>query len=292
MSILVIGRTGQVARALARRAEQRGFSLTALGRPEADLEHPDGIEGVICALAPRVVVNAAAYTAVDNAEGDAGRAFAINAIGAEAAARAAAQIGAPFIQVSTDYVFAGDKPTPYDEEDATNPMGVYGASKLAGERAVMAAHPNAIVVRTAWVYDGAGANFVRTMLRLAAARDDVSVVADQLGCPTSANDLADALLAIAQAPVSPGTYHCVGAGATSWAGFAEAIFEEARARGGPTALVKPISTAEYPTRAKRPANSRLNCAKLGRVYGVQMRPWRKALAACMDDIAAAGWGVQ
>lgn len=292
MSILVAGRTGQVARALAQRAAQRGLPLIALGRPELDLENTANLANTLRGHAPRVVINAAAYTAVDKSEDDAGRAFAINAAGAEAVARAAADLGAAFIQVSTDYVFAGDKPELYDEEDATGPTGVYGASKLAGERAVATAHPGSIIVRTAWVYDGAGANFVRTMLRIATTRDEVSVVSDQMGCPTYASDLADALLTIAQTPTTPGVFHCAGAGETNWADFAHAIFEEAGTRGGPTATVTRISTAEYPTRAKRPANSRLNCAKLGRVYGVRMRPWREALAACIDEVAAAGWVVQ
>lgn len=291
MNILVLGRTGQLARALTRRAAQRGLVVTALGRPELDLGNSASLDRAVRKRAPSVIINAAAYTAVDNAEADAERAFAINAVGAEVSAKAAREVGASFIQVSTDYVFSGDKPAPYGEEDPAAPTGVYGASKLAGERAVLAAHPDAVVVRTAWVYDSGGVNFVRTMLRLATTRDEVPVVADQVGCPTYAGDLADVLLAIAQAP-TPGVYHCAGAGETSWAGFAQAIFEEAGARAGPIAAVKAISTAEYPTRAKRPANSRLDCAKLERVYGVRMRPWREALAACMDEIAGTGWDLQ
>lgn len=290
MTILVIGRNGQVARALARRAAARGIAIELLGRPGFDLLAPDA--SVIAARKPTAVINAAAFTAVDKAETEREQAFQINAAGAEAIARGAAEVGATVIQVSTDYVFAGDKAAPYVETDATGPTGVYGASKLEGERAAAASNPRAVIVRTAWVFDAQGANFVRTMLRLAKTRPQLNVVADQRGCPTFADDLADALLTIAEKGGPAGVYHAAGAGETTWAEFAKEIFALSAARGGPSAEVAPIPTSEYPTPAKRPANSRLDCSKLAADYGVRLRPWREALAQCIDEIAAGGWRVE
>ncbi|WP_395646264.1 dTDP-4-dehydrorhamnose reductase [Terricaulis sp.] len=289
MKVLVIGRGGQVARALVRRAPE-GVAVETLSRPELDLAALRDADALVAVRRPDVVINAAAYTAVDAAESDADAARAVNAQGAEAVAAAAARLGAPVIQVSTDYVFAGDKGAPYVESDPVGPTGVYGRTKLEGERLVAAANSSAVIVRTAWVYDAHGKNFVRTMLRLAGQRPELSVVSDQQGCPTFADDLADALFAIARAP-KPGVVHCAGAGETTWAGFAEAIMALAAERGGPSAKVQPIPTSAYPTPAKRPANSRLNCAKLQGEYGVAMRPWRAALADCVDEIAAGGWRV-
>ncbi len=289
---LVVGRNGQLARALVRRAAARGIALDVIGRPEIDLASPQQVADAIMARRPKAIINAAAYTAVDKAEDDRDQAHQINALAPEAMARAAADIGAAFVQVSTDYVFAGDKSGAYVESDPVAPNGVYGATKLEGEQRALAANAQTIVLRTAWVYDASGANFVRTMLRLATTRDELGVVADQHGCPTFADDLADAALAVALKPEHHGIYHCAGAGETSWAGFAEEIFAQSRARGGPSANVRAITTAAFPTRAKRPANSRLDCAKLASDYGVTMRPWREALAACMDEIAAGGWRVQ
>ncbi len=290
--ILVIGRGGQLARALARRGAARGVALDVIGRPEIDLLTPETIAREITARRPNAVINAAAYTAVDKAEDDQEAARRINADAPEAMARAAAEIGAAFVQVSTDYVFAGDKDGAYIETDPVAPQGVYGATKLEGETRSLAANARTIVLRTAWVYDATGANFVRTMLRLASTRDELGVVADQRGCPTFADDLADAALSVALNPMHGGVYHCAGAGETTWAGLAEEIFAQSAARGGPSARVRHITTAEFPTRAKRPANSRLDCAKLAKDYGVGMRPWREALAACIDEIAAGGWRVQ
>lgn len=292
VSILVTGRTGQVSRALIRAAETRGAALSAIGRPELDLEHPAAAAATVSRYRPRVLINAAAFTAVDKAEEEIERARQINGVAAGALAEACAAIGAPIIQVSTDYVFAGDKGAPYVESDPTSPQSAYGHSKLLGEQMVGQTNPRAIVVRTAWVYDASGANFVRTMLRLAKSRNEINVVADQLGCPTFADDLADALLTIASDPAHTGVYHCAGAGETNWAVFATEIFAQSRARGGPHAVVKSIATSDYPTRARRPANSRLDCRKLTNDYGVRMRDWRDALAACMDEIAAGGWRVE
>jgi len=290
--ILVIGRNGQLARALVRRAAARGVAVEVMGRPEIDLMAPGIAAREIAARGPAVVINTAAYTAVDKAEDDAETARRINAEAPEAMARASADVGAAFVQISTDYVFAGDNDGAYVETDAVAPNGVYGATKLEGEQRSLAANARTIVMRTAWVYDASGANFVRTMLRLASTHDELGVVADQRGCPTFADDLADAALSVALKPESFGVYHCAGAGETTWADFAEEIFSHSRARGGPGAAVRKITTAEFPTRAKRPANSRLDCTKLARDYGVVMRPWREALSACMDEIAAGGWRVQ
>ncbi|PZO55609.1 MAG: dTDP-4-dehydrorhamnose reductase [Alphaproteobacteria bacterium] len=291
MSLLVIGRSGQVARALVRRAAARGIAVEALGRPELDLEAPALAEEAIRARRPSVIINAAAYTAVDKAEDDRDRAYLLNSEAPARIAAVAAELGAPLIHFSTDYVFAGDKDTPYIETDVTAPAGVYGASKREGEERVLAASPRAIVLRTAWVYDSAGQNFVRTMLRLASTRDEISVVADQHGAPTYADDLANAALTIAAKPTAFGIYHCAGQGETVWADFAAAIFAGAAIRGGPSAAVKRITTADYPTRARRPANSRLNCDKLAADYGVRLRLWPDALSDCLDEIAASGWSV-
>ena len=234
MSILVIGRNGQVARALQSRATAQSVALIAQGRPDIDIAQRDSVRDVVRLLAPRIVINAAAYTAVEAAEDNREEAFRVNAGGAESVAQAAAELGVPIIQLSTDYVFSGEKPAAYVEGDFTGPPNVYGASKLEGERLALAANPRTIVVRTSWVFDAIGANFVRTMLRKARACGKISVVTDQVGCPTYADDLADALLTIAASPTKPGIYHCAGAGETSWAAFAREIFAQSEARRGPS----------------------------------------------------------
>lgn len=293
MSILVIGRTGQVARALVRCAG--GRAIQALGRPDVDLEKPDALAALVERISPDVVVNAAAFTAVDQAEAEEARAFAINAFGAEAVARGAARCGAAMIQISTDYVFDGAKPQPYVETDPTAPTSVYGRSKLEGEQRVLAAHSRAIVLRTSWVYAATGLNFVRTMLRLAKTRPQINVVSDQFGCPTLADDLAEGVLVVADKVRGAdrfGTYHCAAGGETTWANLAAETFALSTARGGPAAVVAPILARDYPSRATRPANSRLDCSRIATDYGVRLRPWREALAACVDEIAAAGWRVE
>lgn len=296
MKVLIIGRSGQVARALARRASAAGHAVETIGRPEFDLERPNDACVHIGRRRPDVVINAAAYTAVDQAESERTRAFAVNASAAGDIARAAGEVGAPIVHVSTDYVFSGEKPAAYVEDDATGPTGAYGASKLEGERLVQTANARALIVRTAWVFDAEGANFVRTMLRLAKTRDEVGVVDDQKGCPTYAPDLADAIIKAAETITRGegrfGVYHCAGGGETNWADFAKQAFALSAARGGPTAMVRPITTSDYPTLAKRPANSRLDCAKLARDYGVRMRPWTDSLTDCVEEIAAGGWRVE
>ena len=290
MRLLVTGRNGQVATSLAERAAAHpGIEVLALGRPELDLENPATVEAAIAAARPDLVVNAAAYTAVDKAESDSGRAFAANRDGAAAAARAAARLGVPVIHLSTDYVYPGDKPSPYVESDATGPSSVYGQSKLEGEQAVMAAHPQALIFRTSWVYSPFGANFVKTMLRIGKDRDVVRVVADQHGNPTSAIDIADAILSLAPGlggTAAGGIYHLCGSGSTTWCGLAQAIFAESGKLGGPAPRVEAITTAEYPTPARRPANSRMDTAAFTARFGFALRPWPDAVAETVARLLA------
>ncbi|MDQ3144938.1 MAG: dTDP-4-dehydrorhamnose reductase [Pseudomonadota bacterium] len=295
MRIAVTGKDGQVVRSLIERGALEGHEIVPLGRPELDLAgDADAIVAAIEAVRPDAIVSAAAYTAVDKAETERGLAFAVNEAGAAAVASAAHRLGVPLIHLSTDYVFDGAKRAPYAETDETGPTGVYGASKLAGEEAVLAAHDNVAVLRTAWVYSPFGANFVKTMLRLARDRDEVGVVGDQRGNPTSALDIADGILAVAAnlaASADPGlrgVFHMTGGGEASWAEFAEAIFEASAASGGPSALVKPITSADYPTPARRPANSRLAGDKLERVHGVRLPDWRMSTANIVARLVRGG----
>jgi dTDP-4-dehydrorhamnose reductase len=281
MRILVVGRHGQLASALSQQARlANNIELICLGRPELDLEKPEMVEAAINATNPHLVVNAAAFTAVDKAETEVERAFALNRNGAEAVARAAARLAVPLVHISTDYVFSGEKAEPYVETDETNPINVYGLSKLEGEKAVAAAYPTALILRTSWVFSAFGNNFVKTMLRLGAERDVIRVVNDQLGNPTGASDLADAILRIAPPisadPGAGGIYHYCGAGSTSWHGFACFIFEERAKRGGPTPKVEAIATADFPTPARRPANSRLDTSAFTRRFGFAPPSWEDA----------------
>ena len=294
MRLAVTGRAGQVALSLAERGAAAGHEVILLGRPELDLTESDeaGMRAALERAGAEVVVSAAAYTAVDRAESERELAFAVNAAGAGRLARAAARLDLPLIHLSTDYVFAGDGTRAWREDDPTGPRGVYGASKLAGEAEVLAAHPGATVLRTAWVYSPFGANFVKTMLRLAETRDEVAVVADQIGNPTSALDIADGVLALAArraegAEALAGVFHMAGTGEASWAELAEAVFAESAARGGPAAQVRPIATADYPTPAARPANSRLDCGKLERACGVRLPEWRSSLARVIERLVGA-----
>jgi dTDP-4-dehydrorhamnose reductase len=289
--VVVTGHEGQVVRSLAERASGTDIDIIALGRPQLDLTgSADVIAKTIVEARPDVVVSAAAYTQVDKAETESDLAFAVNERGARAVARGASEAGAPVIHLSTDYVFDGLKPTPYVEEDSPRPTGIYGASKLAGEQAVLAEHAGSVVLRTAWVYGPFGTNFVKTMLRLAADRDEVRVVADQRGNPSSALDIADGIIAVARnlaASADPhlrGVFHMAGTAEASWAEFAEAIFAASTARGGPSAAVRRIGTAEYPTAARRPANSRLDCGKLARLYGVELPDWHGSVAGIVGRL--------
>ncbi len=288
LRIAVTGAHGQLASAL-KAQQSAAFEILTFARPEFDLANPAALTAPIAGLLPDLVINAAAWTAVDAAETHEADAFAINCAGAEAVARAAAAVSAPIIQISTDYVFAGDKPGPYLEDDPTGPRTAYGRSKLAGEAAVRAANPRAVIARTSWVYGPGGANFVKTMLRLAGQRPELRVVADQRGRPTYAPHLAEALLAIAPRLVAPtsrdrfaGVLHMAGADAMSWHEFALAIFAESAARGGPVATAKPIATADYPTPAPRPANSVLDITRLRRIFGIELPGVTAGLRAFFD----------
>ncbi|MCS6930843.1 MAG: dTDP-4-dehydrorhamnose reductase [Acetobacteraceae bacterium] len=289
MRVLVAGREGQVARALLARLPAEGHEVIALEPPELDLADRASVFAAAERAAPDLVVNAAAYTAVDRAEDEPERARAVNAEGAGWLAAAAAARGAPFIHFSTDYVFDGLKGRPYTEDDAPNPVGAYGATKAEGERLVLAANPRSVVLRTAWVCSPHGSNFVRTILRLAQEREELRVVADQQGAPTFAEDLADAVARIApRLPGAPegdpafGLFHLCGAPHTTWHGFADRILEEAARRGHPRPRLVPIATADYPTRARRPPDGRLDCARIGRVHGIAPADWRLSLARCLD----------
>ena len=286
MRILVIGRKGQLARKLALESG-REFVVRSAGRPELDICRKDTIAGAIGAHEPDIVINAAAYTAVDKAESEPDAAYAVNRDGAGNVAAAAADAGLPVIHVSTDYVFSGEKPDPYVEEDETGPTGVYGASKLAGEHAVAAANPKHLIVRTAWVYSDVGQNFARTMLRLAGNRDRLTVVADQIGNPTSARDLARGLLHAASSVTSRGgsgnfgIRHLTGRGGASWAEFAREIYAVSRDMGGPWCDVADIPTRDYPTPARRPANSRLSNEKFEECFNWKMPAWKNS---CRDVV--------
>lgn len=286
--VLVFGCKGQVARELAALGEAKGRVMVFAGREVLDLTNVDEIEGLVASINPGAVINAAAYTAVDRAESEPDLAFALNRDAPAAVAKTCASRGLPFVHFSTDYVFDGALDRPYVETDPTGPTGVYGASKLAGEQAVTAAGGAAITLRTSWVYSAHGVNFVKTMLRLAADREELGVVADQYGRPTWARDCAEAALLAANtlldAPDLSGIYHLSGAGDATWADLATAVFEEASRRGGPSARVRAISTADYPTPAKRPANSRLDCRKIETALPWRCRPWRESLATCMTEM--------
>jgi len=287
--ILVTGGSGQVASALA----VAGDTVRVVGRPEFDFDRPETIATMFHAAEPALVVNAAAYTAVDAAEKDAAAAYRANRDGPAALALLCAGAGIPLIHISTDYVFDGTKGAPYVETDAVAPRCVYGASKLAGEQAVLAACPCAVVLRTSWVYAAGGRNFVRTMLALGRTREHLTVVADQKGCPTAAADLAAAILAIAGRIAASGwddrfggLFHAAGEGWTSWHGLATAIFEEAGRRGAAVPRVDPITTAEWPTPAHRPADSRLDCARLAAVWGIRLPHWRSSVSSTVAAILA------
>jgi dTDP-4-dehydrorhamnose reductase len=293
VKIAVTGRHGQVVSSLLERGSVAGHDVVPLGRPELDLAQPETIHAALAAVRPDVVVSAAAYTAVDKAETEPGMAYAVNADGAGAVAAAAHRLNIPIVHLSTDYVFDGDLDRPYREADPTGPKGVYGASKLAGEQAVLANCPgNAAILRVAWVYSPFGDNFVKTMLRLAGDRDEIAVVADQVGNPTSALDIAEGILAVAgnlagnPDPALRGVFHMTAAGEASWAAFAQAVFAASAAQGGPSARVKPIPGADYPTPAARPMNSRLDSSAIAKVHGVALPDWHGSLERVVQRLLA------
>lgn len=285
-TLLVIGKTGQVARALK---AELGDGAIFLGREELDLAQPEKVAATLAAYSPTAIINAAAYTLVDKAESEEALATAINATSVGEVAAFCAARGIPLVHYSTDYVFAGNGETPWKETDATGPLSAYGRSKLAGEQAIAASGCKHLILRTSWVYDADGKNFVNTMLRFGAEREEMKVVADQFGAPSYAPHLAQATLAAlanAQAlhAFPSGIYHFCNAGVTSWHGFAQAIFNAARALGLPVAVknLLAITTAEYPTPAARPANSRMDCSKLKQVVSVTLPDWQDGLNACME----------
>ena len=291
MRLLIAGQSGQVARALIECAREAGVEAVALGRPTLDLTRPETLEAALAATRPDIVINAAAYTAVDQAEDEEAIATAVNGTGAGSLAAACAKRATPLLHISTDYVFDGRAATAYAEDDTVAPLGAYGRSKLAGEQAVMAAHPQALIFRTAWVYSPFGKNFVKTMLALAARQDEISVVDDQIGCPTSAHDIAVALLAVSEQllagkSVSDRVFHLASTGAASWADVADEVFRVSVAAGGPSARVRRIPSSAFPTRAARPANSRLNCDRLEAGFGLRLPDWHDSLQTCVIRLVA------
>lgn len=292
MRIAVTGKQGQVVQAMVEQASRFGIELTTVGRPEMDLTDEESVTQALLAAKPDAIVSAAAYTAVDKAESEPDLAFAVNAVGAGAVARVAAELDVPLLHLSTDYVFDGSKATPYAEEDQTGPLSVYGASKLEGERRIALATANHAILRTAWVYSANGANFLKTMLRLAEGREQVGVVADQFGRPTSAHDIADALFRIAsrlQSDPDPrlrGIFHLAAEGDASWADFAGEIFRGLEQRTGKGVTVRSISTSDYPTPAKRPRNSRLSTEKLSTTYDIRLPLWQASTSVVLDRLIA------
>jgi dTDP-4-dehydrorhamnose reductase len=278
--ILVFGRSGQVATELARLLPQATF----LGRDRADLTDPAACAAAIASLRPSAVVNAAAWTAVDRAEAEEPAARVVNADAPGAMARAAATLGVPFLHISTDYVFDGTPGRPWREDDPVAPLGAYGRTKLDGEQQVIAAGGQSVILRTAWVFAAHGQNFVRTMLRLGAERPELRIVADQTGGPTPAADIAAALTTILTAFAAgrgtPGIFHFAGAPATTWADFATAIFAGANL----SPRVTPIPTADYPTPARRPLNSVLDCTRIAQAYGIAQPDWRQGLAQVLKEL--------
>lgn len=291
MRLLISGWQGQVARSLGEVATQRAdVTAVAIGRPALDLVKLPTILRTLADSKPDIVINTAAYTAVDKAESEPDAAIALNRDGARLIAKAAAERGIPIIHLSTDYVFDGRKATAYVETDPTAPQSVYGRSKLEGEDAVRSGNPQHIIVRTAWVHSPFGQNFVKTMLRLAADRPVIKVVADQTGSPTYAPHLATALLDLASAIMRNGggnrwgTYHLAGGGAASWCDLAREVFRVSAAAAGPKADVVPITTAEYPTPAVRPANSLLDCRKAKAEFDVALPDWQSGVEACVHRV--------
>jgi len=287
--IFIAGERGQVAQALGRVYKLRSDNVVMVGRSNISVTNESHLLSAVAAFNPDLVINEAGYTAVDKAEDDKEAAFAVNRDGAAFVAAAAKAAEVPVIHLSTDYVFDGRKQAPYRETDSTNPINVYGESKLAGEIAVASSSSNYVILRTSWVCSPIGHNFVKTMLRLARDRDEIAVVDDQWGCPTFAADLATVIISIGDKLASAddrsrfyGIYHASGAGETTWCRFAREIMAQSAAKGGPACRVRAIASNEYPTRAKRPAYSCLDCSKIKRVFGMSPPRWQASLEAGLD----------
>jgi len=291
--ILLFGGDGQLGREMVRASAARAVPLAALSRAQADITDRAAVGDAIERHDPSLVVNAAGYTKVDLAETEADAAHRANAVGPGILAAACAGAGVPLIHISTDYVFDGEKPGPYVEGDKIAPINVYGASKAAGEQAVRDATPLHAIIRTSWIYGEFGQNFLKTMIQLAAKNDELRVVADQRGCPTSTPDLADAILTIAPQLLGgkgvSGTYHFTGSGATTWHGFASRIVAAQAPLTGRAPRVTPITTAEFPRPARRPANSELDCSLIARVFGVRGRPWTEDADAITRAVVGANF---
>ncbi len=289
LRLVVTGLRGQVVSALIERAP-KDVEVIALGRPQIELSKRDTINAAFRRVGCDAIINAAAYTQVDQAESEPEIAMQVNGHGALHVAEAAKELNIPLIQISTDYIFNGTFNRPYREEDTPAPIGVYGRSKLFGEEKIKEIHPNHVILRTAWIFSPFGKNFVKTMLRLGKTQDEIRVVSDQVGNPTSAMDFADKLIELSKrvagdsSPLLRGVFHMTGGGEASWADFAKAIFLAAEKKGYKSPLIKKINTSNYPTRARRPLNSRLDNSKLREAYGIQLSDWKESLGSCVDRI--------
>lgn len=291
MNILVTGKDGQLGFELMRARWFPGVRLIGLARADLDIRDGRAVDRAVLDHQPALTINAAAYTNVDRAESEGDAAFAVNRDGVANVAMACAARDVPVIHVSTDYVFDGLKPSAYVEEDPIAPLNVYGESKAAGESALRAHNPRHVIIRASWLYGVHGRNFVKTMLRLAATRDEIAVVDDQWGSPTAAADLASAMVAIARSVAAGsgrwGTYHYSGDGDTTWYRFARAIFDIAGKGGAPVPRLRAIATGDYPTPARRPANSRLDCGLIESTYGVRRPAWQSSLSAVLQELSTA-----
>lgn len=297
MRILVCGAGGQVGHELVDRANKYGLEALSMTREQLDITDADQVAAVVALLKPGMIINAAAYTHVDNAETHSEQAFAVNREGAARLAEAARYACIPLLHISTDYVFSGEARKPYREEDEVAPTGVYGASKLAGEEAIRAVLDEHLILRTSWVYGAHGHNFVKTMLRLGRQRDSLSVVADQFGCPTQAGSIADVLLQLTQryareGSLAWGLYHYSGRSPCTWFDFAVEIFRQAAAKGmlPKQPQVSSITTAQYPTPARRPAWSVLDCSRFETTFGIATHDWHEDLSVVLDALATAETG--
>lgn len=291
MKILVTGAQGQVGKEICQTANQADFTVIAAGRNELDITSESSVNDYITHHQPAIVINAAAYTAVDKAESENQQAYAINHDGAKNLAKVCSQLDIPLLHISTDYVFDGTKQESYTEEDPVSPLGIYGDSKWQGEEAVRKHLEKHIILRVAWVFGAHGNNFVKTMLRLANERDELGIVADQYGGPSPARNIAETLIALSKqffqnGSLSWGTYHYCGAPKVSWYEFASEIFKQACENNLIDKKMKlnAITTAEYPTPAKRPANSMLNCSKLSKTFGIIMPDWKISLQQVLAEL--------
>ncbi|WP_062379498.1 dTDP-4-dehydrorhamnose reductase [Pseudomonas abietaniphila] len=285
LRILISGQHGQVSQALQQSLNGLG-ELIVLGRGQMDLGHPESIRPAVDEVRPDLIINAAAHTAVDQAESEPELAYAINATSPGVLAEEASRLGIPLIHYSTDYVFDGSKDGLWTETDTPNPLGVYGSSKLAGEQAITATGAQALILRTSWVYSLTGRNFLLTMQRLLQEREKLTIVADQIGAPTWAGTIAQSTRALIERwregqPGQWGVYHLTASGETSWFGFAQAIGQELIKAGKPCATLEPIPSSAYPTPARRPLNSRLDCSRLQREWGVSQPDWHEAMLECL-----------